>query len=82
VLNLTQFWHDDVRSPTGQHLGPFCPGGGNVVSKPMQNAQATALASRILAPYPKAAPLKCDDESDQHSFGGSNSQGKNCKRST
>ena len=52
-LNLTQFWSNDVRSPTGEATGGVCNGGGNTVSTPMPADDTTALAAAILAPYPK-----------------------------
>ena len=53
-LNLTQFWNNDIHSPTGTKKGPTCRGGNNTVSTPQPIADTTAMASFILAPYPQS----------------------------
>ena len=52
-MNLTQWWNNSVHSPTGKATGPPAKGGGNTFAGPMPDAQATALARDILAPYPR-----------------------------
>jgi hypothetical protein len=53
-LNLTQFWNNNVHSPSATSTGHSCPNGGNTTFVlPMLDADATIQATRILAPYPK-----------------------------
>ena len=54
-LNLPEFWNNQVHSPTGKGTGQPCRGGNNTVSGPMADAEATAQATAILAPWPKTA---------------------------
>lgn len=53
-LNLTQFWYNDVHTPSGVATGPACNGGHNRISKPMPDAEVTVRATAMLLPYPKA----------------------------
>jgi hypothetical protein len=51
-MNLTQWWNNSVHSPHAENTGPRCNGGGTVFKLPMPNADVTAFAARLLAPYP------------------------------
>ena len=51
-MNLTQWWNNSVHSPNGQNTGPHCKGGGSQFKLPMLDADVTALATQILAPFP------------------------------
>ena len=54
VFLQTQFWNNSVHTPSGVATGQHCNGGGNMVEKPMGNADATALGTAVLAPFPRA----------------------------
>jgi hypothetical protein len=55
-LNLTQFWDNRIHAPgAGNTTGPRCRGGGNAVTGPMLDADVTARAKTLLAPYPRPA---------------------------
>jgi hypothetical protein len=52
-LNLTQWWSNEVHSPTGEATGQGCRGGNNTIRGPMPDTEATARATAILLPYPR-----------------------------
>ena len=54
-LNLPQFWGNEVHSPGGKATGPVCRGGNTTFFGPMPNAEATAKAKAVLAPFPRPA---------------------------
>ena len=57
-LMLPQFWNNSVHSPTGKSTGTWCPHGGNTTfATPMPAAQATAIGTAVLAPYPRSSPF-------------------------